>query len=130
MPILERLIYVSTAAQGIALPEVRHIVARAQIRNRQLDVTGMLLFMQGEFVQVLEGRRAMLDQVVQYISGDPRHHGIQLIERRRVSTRRFDRWHMGLIVTDAMADAVSRMKQGELSVDTVIDALLADADLF
>lgn len=126
---LERLVYVSQAAAELSLPEVQRIVARAQMRNRQLDVTGMLLLVRSEFVQVLEGRREVLDEVVGYIARDPRHHDIQLIDRQPVTTRRFDRWAMGLLVTDALADAVVAVKSGQACVDAVIDAMLADADL-
>lgn len=126
---LERLVYVSQAADDLSEEEVRRIVARAQMRNRQLDVTGMLLLVRSEFVQVLEGRSAALDQVVGYISRSPRHHGIELIDRQPVTTRRFDRWAMGLLVTDALADAVAGLKSGQISVDAVIDAMLADDDL-
>lgn len=126
---LERLVYVSQAAADLSLPEIRRIVARAEMRNRQLDVTGMLLLVRSEFVQVLEGRRAVLDEVVAYISRDPRHHDIQLIDRQPVTRRRFDRWAMGLLVTDALADAVGAVKSGQSPVDAVIDAMLADADL-
>lgn len=126
---LERLVYVSTAAPGLTVPEVQRIVARAQVRNRQLDVSGMLLLVRSEFLQVLEGRREALDQVVGYIARDARHHDIQFIERQPVSTRRFDRWHMGLLVTDALAEAVASLKARETDVDAVIDTMLADADL-
>jgi hypothetical protein len=126
---LERLVYVSHAAPDLALPEVQRIVSRAQMRNRQLDVTGMLMLVRSEFVQVLEGRRAALDEVVGYISRNPRHHDIQLLDRQPITTRRFERWHMGLLVTDALADAVTRVKAGEATVDALIDAMHADADL-
>jgi hypothetical protein len=126
---LERLVYMSTAASDLTVPEVRRIVSRAQMRNRQLDVTGMLMLVRSEFLQVLEGRHAALDQVVGYISRNPRHHDIRLIDRQPITTRRFDRWHMGLLVTDALADAVAALKLGHTTVDAVIDAMRADADL-
>lgn len=126
---LERLVYVSTAAPDLTLPIVRRIVARAQIRNRQLDVTGMLLYVHPEFVQVLEARSEVLDEVVAHIAEDPRHRDIRIIERKAITARRFDRWNMGLLVTVALAQAVQALKAGELSVDGLIDAMLADADL-
>lgn len=126
---LERLVYVSTAAPDLTLPIVRRIVARAQIRNRQLDVTGMLLYVHPEFVQVLEARSEVLDAVVAHIAEDPRHRDIRIIERKAITARRFDRWNMGLLVTVALAQAVQALKAGELGVDGLIDAMLADADL-
>ncbi|MBL8275695.1 MAG: BLUF domain-containing protein [Pelomonas sp.] len=126
---LERLVYVSTAAPDLTLPIVRRIVARAQIRNRQLDVTGMLLYVHPEFVQVLEARSEVLDEVVAHIAEDPRHRDIRIIERKAITARRFDRWNMGLLVTVALAQAVQALKAGELSVDGLIDAMLVDADL-
>jgi hypothetical protein len=126
---LQRLVYVSTAAPDLSLPELRRIVARAEMRNRQLDVTGMLMLVRSEFLQVLEGRSEVLDEVVGFISRNPRHHGIRLIDRQPVAMRRFERWHMGLLVTDALADAVTALKEGRTTVDAVVDAMRADADL-
>ncbi|RTL43949.1 MAG: BLUF domain-containing protein [Burkholderiales bacterium] len=126
---LERLVYISTAAPDLTVPEVRRIVARSQMRNRQLDVTGMLLLVRSEFLQVLEGQRDMLDEVVGYISRSPRHQDIRLIERQPITTRRFDGWHMGLLVTDALADQVEALKARRTSVDAVIEAMRANADL-
>jgi hypothetical protein len=126
---LQRLVYVSTAAPDLSLPELRRIVARAEMRNRQLDVTGMLMLVRSGFLQVLEGRSEVLDEVVGYISRNPRHHDIRLIDRQPITMRRFERWHMGLLVTDALADAVAALKDGRTTVDAVIDAMRADADL-
>lgn len=126
---LERLVYVSTAAPGLTLPIAQRIVARAQVRNRQLDVTGMLLYVHPGFVQVLEARSEVLDEVAARIAADPRHHDMRIIERTPITTRRFDRWNMGLLVTDTLALAVRKLEAGRLTVDGLIGAMLADADL-
>lgn len=71
----------------------------------------------------------MLDELVGYIARNPHHHDIRPIDRRPITRRRFDRWHMGLLVTDAMADTVARVKAGAETVDTLVDAMHADAVL-
>lgn len=123
---LERLIYLSTATQDIPLADVNRIVARSQVRNRQLDVTGMLLFNRPEFVQVLEGRREALDDVIARIAADPRHRAVRIIDRSAVTTRHFERWSMELLITDVLRDAVDELKAGRMTLPSLLDAMVGE----
>lgn len=125
---LERLVYVSRPAPGTGLSEVRHIVGRAEIRNRQRDVTGMLAWVAGEFVQVLEGRPDMLDDVWACIARDPRHVAVRIVSREAVPRRRFDRWGLHLLTSDALTAALHQLTAGDLAVDPFIDLMLREAE--
>jgi Sensors of blue-light using FAD len=49
------IVYVSMAAHQLSLHELKHLQERAQQRNVQQDVTGVLLYSEGAFMQYLEG---------------------------------------------------------------------------
>lgn len=109
---LARLLYVSTASAEVCMEDVRRIVDRAQVRNRQHDVTGMLVFHPPYFVQVLEGRPAALDTVMAHVRRDVHHHSIRLIERVDIERRRFDRWGMVLLCPSVLAVDLAAMENG------------------
>ncbi len=90
------LIYVSVSR--IKLPgeaaEVDRIVQWSQERNRDLDVTGALVFTEKRFAQYLEGPAAHVEALMQSIGRDTRHRDLQIVLRRPIEERRFPTWAM------------------------------------
>lgn len=74
----ERLVYVSRAAPGITARDCYDIIRVAHNRNSQFGLTGALLFLDGHFVQVLEGDRFRMRERFQVIAADPRHTDVDL----------------------------------------------------
>jgi len=128
-PRIVRLLYVSTLDTSLTLDDVRRIVDRAQVRNRQHDVTGMLVYHPPHFVQVLEGRPDALDALMVHISCDPRHRDVQLIERVETDRRRFDRWGMALACTGALAADLDGLGQNETDPCRLLAAMEREAQL-
>lgn len=77
----EQLIYVSRAATGLDAKAAYDIIRVAHNRNSRDQLTGMLVFLDGYFLQVLEGRPHHLEACFERISADSRHTAIEL--RRR-----------------------------------------------
>lgn len=92
---LTHIIYASDAQTGLSRPDLDSILSVARQNNERLDVTGMLLYSLGSFLQVLEGDGDVLDHLVASISADPRHNRITLIIREAVKERSFGDWTMG-----------------------------------
>ena len=93
MPIVQ-LIYVSTATHQLEEDEIRKILESSVRRNTPQEVTGLLLYAYGSFMQVLEGGRAAVDETMSRIVADTRHHSIYVLSDRRVPTRDFGHWSM------------------------------------
>lgn len=92
---LVQLIYVSTAVEELPAPKLEAILESSVRHNREHGVTGMLLYAQGSFMQVLEGEEAAVDETYGRICQDPRHHQIILLTRDPVARREFASWSMG-----------------------------------
>ena len=86
---LERLLYVSRAAPGLDVAEVYAIIRHAHAGNAPVGVTGALIYVDGWFVQVLEGPAATLDVRLARLRRDPRHAAMQIRQRERVHARVF-----------------------------------------
>ena len=105
---LVRLFYVSEILAPISAVDVQVILGASQIRNRRLDVTGMLAQSEGHFAQVLEGRREAVDSVMARISRDSRHASVHILLEESITRRQFAHWAMGLIRRDDLADELQR----------------------
>ena len=76
--------------------ELRKIILAAGANNRNLRITGGLMFNRGYFGQVLEGDRSSVSDLFCQIAKDHRHCSIVIVEASVVDQRMFDRWSMGL----------------------------------
>jgi hypothetical protein len=92
---LIQLIYVSTARQEYDSTELDKLLESCRRHNAEQDITGMLLYASGSFLQVLEGEAGAVDETYGRIQQDPRHTSLYLLERAPLETRSFSDWHMG-----------------------------------
>lgn len=90
----ERIVYQSTAAQEFGSLALFRLLTDAQLRNSKLDITGHLLFLNGQFTQCLEGPPDNVELIWQSLLRDTRHHHIELLVRHSTSERRFPTWSM------------------------------------
>ncbi len=91
---LHALVYVSTAAHHLSEAEIGHLLDRARQRNATEQVTGVLLYSHGNFMQYLEGPRAGVARIYEHIVADRLHHGIIELVREPIAVREFSDWTM------------------------------------
>jgi hypothetical protein len=87
-------VYVSSATKPLGEHEILEILRVARLNNEKLDITGMLLYRDGNFLQVLEGPAPAVDLMVAKIKRDLRHHGVILMSRKKIEERQFADWRM------------------------------------
>ncbi|MBN2788893.1 MAG: BLUF domain-containing protein [Candidatus Delongbacteria bacterium] len=92
---LSHLIYASKADNDITENEILEILKFARKNNEEINVTGMLLFDSGSFLQVLEGEEEELNKLFNTISKDKRHMDIVKIVNEAIPERKFKNWSMG-----------------------------------
>lgn len=95
MPTLMHLIYSSAATQAFSNEALAELLTGARRKNATLGVTGMLLHVDGSFLQVLEGETDAVDTVFRAIAADPRHAQLVTIIREPIPRRAFSDWSMG-----------------------------------
>lgn len=99
MSALIHVIYASTACEPFDDASLAALLRGARDNNAQLGITGMLLFSDGDFIQVLEGEEPAVDALVRRIFADPRHGRIVRIIRESIAARSFADWSMGFVRT-------------------------------
>ena len=94
-PRLLRLTYASRAVEGLTRADLHAIAAEAQRRNRKLGITGLLLYVDSDFLQVLEGPGAAVERLYEMIEKDPRNKWVTRLSTERILRRAFEDWSMG-----------------------------------
>ena len=88
-------IYASTATRAFTDGELESLLCHARASNAERGLSGILLYVDGSFFQVLEGEAATVDALYQRIAGDPRHERVTVIIREPIARRAFADWSMG-----------------------------------
>lgn len=94
---LAELAYMSAATHSMSTPELEQILTVARRNNVRLGITGVLLYSDGSFLQVLEGPAHAVDEIFEQLETDPRHCNVVLVSRRLVAERSFGDWQMGFV---------------------------------
>jgi hypothetical protein len=103
---LIQLIYASAAAKPFTAAELRELLRLARIKNERLNITGMLLYHRGSFLQVLEGPVSAVNPLLDTIEKDKRHDKVMLLLRREIEARNFADWKMGFVDLSARSQAL------------------------
>ncbi len=92
---IHQLVYSSRATQDFWPDDLFQLVETARRKNSQRSVTGMLLFRDGQFLQLLEGPEREVKSVFELVQRDPRHDAIKIILSESIAERQFPDWTMG-----------------------------------
>ena len=95
MTSLNYLIYVSSATKPMSEQEIQDILVPSQIKNSRLQVTGLLVYRGGNFIQYVEGPKDSIQNLYQSICKDSRHRDMTVLDEGAVSERLFGDWKMG-----------------------------------
>lgn len=92
---IQYILYISAAAGWIEDAALKEILTVSR-KNNQLDgITGVLLYNDRNFVQLLEGNQQAVKQTFDRIKTDPRHSDITVISSGALTERCFPAWEMG-----------------------------------
>ena len=89
------LIYVSSATEQFSRPELEALLAKSRQNNQRVNVTGLLLYKGGNFIQILEGEKEAVLATHARVSQDPRHRGMITMAQGNIEKRQFPDWSMG-----------------------------------
>lgn len=91
---MRQLLYVSNTSLNLADRVLEDILAASRRNNARDGITGMLLYLQGGFMQVLEGNKDAVSATFERICRDGRHHNAMVLLDRD-APRAFGEWSMG-----------------------------------
>jgi hypothetical protein len=127
--------YLSQASAPMSADQLLALLMQCRTNNVARGITGMLLYGNGTFLQVLEGDDAVVDRLVDTIAADPRHVGMQRLGRKTIERRQYADWSMGFErVTDEALRQVEGLRDfgaGDFNVEylaghhDIVDSLMS-----
>lgn len=94
--------------------------------NAKLEISGMLLYADGNFIQYIEGPEANVGALYDRIATDPRHRNLTVLSEGETDSRRFPDWAMG--VRPLSREELSQVGHFGLSSRESIENRLKGAD--
>ncbi len=88
------LIYVSSAIKKLSEEELNSLLVQSRQWNIAHSITGILLYIDGDFLQVLEGKKENINDLFEKIRRDKRHQGIIVVFEGNKVKRDFPDWAM------------------------------------
>jgi hypothetical protein len=97
---MHRIIYLSTATHYLEKEDIDFLLKQSCEYNLKNSITGILLYIDGDFIQVLEGDKTTICFLFEKIKSDKRHKGIICVINETVQQRQFSDWSMGYYATN------------------------------
>lgn len=92
---LVQCIYASAASKPFSSEELENLLSNSRKNNKTQGITGILLYHEQSFFQILEGRVADIERTFRTISDDDRHSNIIKLIEEEIEERSFGDWSMG-----------------------------------
>lgn len=134
-----QIIYSSESATPMQMDDLEEILVQARRNNARNGITGALVYVDGVFLQILEGESPTVQQLMAKISTDVRHETITVLKERVVPVAMFADWKMayvsataaqvakwaGLSEVTAIPDVVTDMRQAPDTATRVAQSILS-----
>ncbi|WP_160062089.1 BLUF domain-containing protein [Psychromonas sp. L1A2] len=104
------LLYTSVAPQCLSEAELMDILIKSRIKNKELGITGLLIYHDREIMQILEGEKATVKALFQTICDDLRHTSAGVFYEGNIKERAFTDWSMAYKSLDE--EAVNKITHG------------------
>lgn len=108
---LHHLIYMSESTQEMNPTEIDSLIKLARFNNFTHGVTGLLLYGEQKFIQILEGQQDNVAFIFEKILMDKRHHSIKVVANTAIEKRMFTNWNMGLILFAEHPNLIEQLSQ-------------------
>ncbi len=89
------LVYLSSAVTPFTHSELTDLLEKSRVNNAAVGISGMLLYKDGNFMQVLEGDEGAVRTLYDKVARDPRHRGLLVLLQGPLAERQFPDWSMG-----------------------------------
>lgn len=98
-----QIVYVSVPIEPPTISQISGILNIARSNNSRDGITGLLMYHDNLFFQILEGEPALVAACYSRIALDKRHTKLALMWEGHVAKRTFPNWAMGLSSPDELS---------------------------
>lgn len=91
---MQQIIYVSSATVAFDKPALLDLLSECRTKNERAGITGLLLYKDGHFLQVIEGDEDAVAELFTKIQADTRHQRVLTMLTQFIERRDFPDWSM------------------------------------
>ena len=91
---MHHIIYLSQATHSLSDEQLQKILLQARRYNAERNITGLLLYGNGHFLQVIEGEQQTVTALYEKIKRDARHGSVITFANKAIEQRTFAEWSM------------------------------------
>lgn len=129
------IVYLSSSVGLLREEDLLVVLQQSRHYNGEHGITGVLLYVNGSIIQVLEGGKEAVETLYQRIVQDKRHTGVTRIINRPITKRLFANWTMGYqTITARQLDIIETIldldNHEELAVESDSNVILKMINLF
>ncbi len=92
------LSYVSTVNPDLSTIDINELMEYVKIHNNDIGITGILIYSEGNFFQVLEGEKEIVKMMFERIKKDPRHYNVIKMLDKEIDNYSFSKYHAPFMV--------------------------------
>jgi hypothetical protein len=122
-----QLIYSSDSSIPMQADDLEDLLEQARERNARRGITGALVYVDGVFLQILEGEAATIKALMAKIAIDLRHEAVTVLQEGEVPAPRFSDWTMAYVGATPEQVADWLCMPGTTPVPDLFDGMRRDA---
>lgn len=89
-----QLVYFSEAADDLSYTDIKEILEVSRTHNAKAEITGLLIYKDGHFLQLLEGTEDKVRVTLERIRHDDRNYKVKVLIEGPTKQRLFPTWSM------------------------------------
>jgi hypothetical protein len=114
---LVRCLYASRISKPLATSALDAILEQSRRNNPTRGITGLLCHTHDCFIQVVEGGRQPISDLLRLIYRDDRHQQLTILSFEEIAERRFGNWTMGRVNVESINPAVLLKYSEKIELD-------------
>ena len=115
-----QLLYSSQAAHEMSIAELEQILVDARQGNEQRNITGALVYVDGVFVQILEGDEPAIRRLMRSLASDSRHTDLKVFHEAEVAEPTFASWRMAYVSPTPQQMAAWAGLEGAATIEAIL----------
>jgi hypothetical protein len=105
----------------MSVSDLERILADARSGNEAREVTGVLVYVDGVFLQILEGNEDTVRELMRHIAADSRHAAVKVFHEAEVDEPMFGNWRMAFLSATPEQMAVWAGLEGTASLEAILE---------
>ncbi len=94
---IRKILYVSTTKPKLTPEQLESLLEISRLNNKSADITGLLVYSDGNVMQIIEGPKDNVGVLFEKISNDPKHIDVIKLLDIEVDGRNFEKWQMAFV---------------------------------